>query len=98
MTRDQREAGLTQAEADAEINRCANDECENLTEPLHHKCRCCEDREYDEEVDAETEWRWENLTVRERVEVCQKAHFSIFAARSMNRPDDRGVKRQLQNL
>lgn len=48
MTRDQREAGLTQEEAGAEYGDCSINGCDGSPEPLHAYCRGCEEAMSDE--------------------------------------------------
>lgn len=86
MTQDQREAGLTQAEADAERHVCATEDCENMTEPCHGKCRACEENAYEEMMSDQTTAIWEDMTLATRVKVCQWVGESVFAARRDEKP------------
>jgi hypothetical protein len=81
MTRDQREAGLTQAEADAEISTCATEGCENSTEPCHAYCRACEEASYHQHIVDHPEDEWADMSLERKIEVCKTAGLSIFLAR-----------------
>lgn len=81
MTRDQREAGLTQAEAEAEISTCATEGCESSTEPCHAYCRGCEEASYHQHIVDHPEDEWADMDLRRKIRVCQAAGLSIFLAR-----------------